>query len=116
MPTTFQDDLLEVGASSLRASGAITADATSVVVCITCASPAIPLPAKIGRCVWERNFHGCEAEEADKGAIAQQLEAALQVAKSLPDWFDIAETIGPHLRTAIEWLGAYGTALVGSLG
>jgi hypothetical protein len=32
MPTTFQDDLLEVSASRLRAAGAITADATSVVV------------------------------------------------------------------------------------
>ena len=32
MPTTFQDDLLEVSVSRLRASGAITADATSVVV------------------------------------------------------------------------------------
>ena len=32
MATTFQDDLLEVSASRLRASGAITADATSVVV------------------------------------------------------------------------------------
>jgi hypothetical protein len=32
MPTIFQDDLLEVSASRLRAIGAITADATSVVV------------------------------------------------------------------------------------
>jgi hypothetical protein len=32
MPTTFQDDLLEVSVSRLRASGAIAADATSVVV------------------------------------------------------------------------------------
>jgi hypothetical protein len=32
MQTTFQDDLLGVGASRLRASGAITADAKSVVV------------------------------------------------------------------------------------
>jgi hypothetical protein len=32
MPRTFQDDLLEVSVSRLRASGAITADATSVVV------------------------------------------------------------------------------------
>ena len=32
MPTTFQDDLLEVSASRLRASGAIAPDATSVVV------------------------------------------------------------------------------------
>jgi hypothetical protein len=32
MPTTFQDDLLEVSASRLRASGAIKADPTSVVV------------------------------------------------------------------------------------
>jgi hypothetical protein len=32
MPTTFQDDLLEVSVSGLRASGAIAADATSVVI------------------------------------------------------------------------------------
>jgi hypothetical protein len=32
MPATFQDDLETVSASRLRASGAITADATSVVV------------------------------------------------------------------------------------
>jgi hypothetical protein len=32
MATTFQDDLLEVSVSRLRASGAITADATSVVL------------------------------------------------------------------------------------
>ena len=46
MPTTFQDDLLEVSASRLRASGAVTADATSVVItfallgCLGWASPA----------------------------------------------------------------------------
>jgi hypothetical protein len=32
MPLTFQDDLETVSASRLRASGAITADATSFVV------------------------------------------------------------------------------------
>jgi hypothetical protein len=32
MPTPFQDDLETVSVSRLRASGAITADATSVVV------------------------------------------------------------------------------------
>jgi hypothetical protein len=32
MPTTFQDDLETVNVSRLRASGAITADASSVVV------------------------------------------------------------------------------------
>jgi hypothetical protein len=32
MPTTFQDDLETVNVSQLRAMGAVTADATSVVV------------------------------------------------------------------------------------
>jgi hypothetical protein len=56
-----------------------------------------------------------KTEEPDKGAIAKQLEAALQVAKSVPGWRDIAEKIGPHVRTAVEWLGAQGTALLDRL-
>jgi hypothetical protein len=57
MTATFQDDLLEVSVSRLRASGAIAADATSVVARIKCSSPAILRPARMGRRVWQRNFH-----------------------------------------------------------
>jgi hypothetical protein len=41
MPTTFQDDVETVNVSKLRASGAITAEATSVVA----------RPLAFGRCV-----------------------------------------------------------------
>jgi hypothetical protein len=48
MPTPFQDGLLEVSASRLRACGATTADATSVVVRIKFSSPAITPSKKLG--------------------------------------------------------------------
>ncbi len=56
-----------------------------------------------------------KAQEPDKGAIATQLETALKVAKTLPDWLDIARKIGPSVLTVGTWLGAQGAALLALL-
>ena len=55
------------------------------------------------------------AKEPDKATIAQQLQGALTVAKTLPDWLDVARKIGPAVATAATWLGAQGTALLALL-
>jgi hypothetical protein len=49
MPTTFQDDLLEVNVSRLRASGAIRADATSVVVTVGQGDDALQREVRVVR-------------------------------------------------------------------
>ena len=55
------------------------------------------------------------AKEPDKATIAQHLQGALTVAKTLPDWLEIAKKIGPAVATAASWLGAQGAALLALL-
>jgi hypothetical protein len=52
-----------------------------------------------------------KADAPDKGTIAGHLSTALTVAKTLPDWLDIARKVAPAVQTAATWLGAQGAAL-----
>jgi len=56
-----------------------------------------------------------KVKNPDKGAIATQLDRALTVAKTIPDWMDVAGKIAPHVTTAAAWLGAQGNALLALL-
>ena len=98
--------------NTITATGTVTSGTPPEVLAALAAIQAAVSTNAATKALADAAAEQANAKAPDKATIAQHLQGALTVAKTLPDWLDIAKKIGPAVATAAAWLGAQGAALL----